>query len=513
MNQTEFIEKFLRARKAGTPIFGITTFDPAETMISLQRAMNTPEEDDDNGVPIVFWDCVKGWIGRNRIGIKAIDKALHSGNLEDYSVSYPLESLKAAMAFPENTVYFVLNPQHYMEQPGWLQALWNLRDEYKADGRSVVLLGPDFNPPAQIRQDIFMMDEPLPSDDELARVVTDVITEVGLQIKKKEVDKAVDAIRGLSLFPAEQSVAMNVRKTGLDIAGLWDRKQKLISSTPGLKIYSGQEKFEDLGGCASVKKFMKGILDGKDAPNVIILIDEGEKMFAGATGAATDSSGVSQDYLATTLSYMEDNEADGSIFIGPPGAAKSAIAKAMGNEAGIPTIFLDLGGMKGSLVGKSEAQLRNAYKVISAVGGGKVFFIMTCNRIVDLPPELKRRFTSGTFFFDLPNQEEREMIWPIYVKKFDIDSYVPENEWDLANGWTGAEIRNCCRLAYRQNISLIEAAKYIVPVSVSAGEQINALRKQASGAYLSANEPGIYRWEDANIKSVARPRTRKLDLD
>ncbi len=241
---------------------------------------------------------------------------------------------------------------------------------------------------------------------------------------------------------------------------------------------------------------MAGIINGKDAPRVIVFIDEGEKMFAGSTGSVSDSSGVSQDYLATTLSYMEDNECDGSIFIGPPGAAKSAIAKATGNEAGIPTIVLDLGEMKGGLVGKSEAQLRNAFKVITAVGGGRAFFIMTCNKIVDLPPELKRRFTSGTFFFDLPTKEERNIIWPIYIDKYDLNAIELFEVDD--EGWTGAEIRNCCRLDYRQNIGLHEAAKYIIPVSKSAKSEIKRLRQQASGAYLSANASGVYQWEDQN---------------
>jgi hypothetical protein len=31
-----------------------------------------------------------------------------------------------------------------------------------------------------------------------------------------------------------------------------------------------------------------------------------------------------------------------------------------------------------------------------------------------LPPELRRRFTLGAFFLDLPTVDERETIWRIY---------------------------------------------------------------------------------------------------
>ena len=37
-----------------------------------------------------------------------------------------------------------------------------------------------------------------------------------------------------------------------------------------------------------------------------------------------------------------------------------------------------------------------------------------------LPPELRRRFTLGTFFFDLPLREERKAIWDIYFKNWNL---------------------------------------------------------------------------------------------
>src|SRR5690606_2814323 len=108
---------------------------------------------------------------------------------------------------------------------------------------------------------------------------------------------------------------------------------------------------------------------------------EGEKMMAGATHSVGDNTGVSQDFMGTLLSFMEDHESDGTIFVGPTGTAKSALAKAMGNEANVPTVFLDLGAMKNSLVGASEHRIRYALEIIEALSHGKAFFIMTSNNI------------------------------------------------------------------------------------------------------------------------------------
>ena len=151
-------------------------------------------------------------------------------------------------------------------------------------------------------------------------------------------------------------------------------------------------------------------------------IEEIEKAFA---GTGTDLSGVKTEMTGTMLTWMQDREADGCIFIGPPDAAKSAIAKATENTAGIPTIAFDLAAMQSSLVGASGDRLRTALKIVDAVSQGRALFIATCNSIASLPPELRRRFTLGTFFFDLPTPEERATIWKIYERKYSVSGERP----------------------------------------------------------------------------------------
>jgi hypothetical protein len=79
----------------------------------------------------------------------------------------------------------------------------------------------------------------------------------------------------------------------------------------------------------------------------------------------------------TILTYMQDREADGIVFVGPAGAAKSAAAKATGGTAGIPTIAFDLSAMESSLVGASTERLRTALQIIDAVSQGRMLFIAT----------------------------------------------------------------------------------------------------------------------------------------
>src|SRR2546425_5147222 len=303
-----------------------------------------------------------------------------------------------------------------------------------------------------------------------------------------EFSQSVDALIGLAAFPAEQVLAMSLSKNGLDLDWLWERKCQAVEQTPGLTIWRGGETFDQIGGCENINRFLTAVLRGREAPRVVVFVDEIEKAFA---GTGTDMSGVKTEMTGTMLSWMQDRGADGIIFIGPPGAAKSAVAKAAGATAGIPTVAFDLSAMQSSLVGGSGERLRTALQVVDAMSQGRSLWIATCNSIASLPPELRRRFTLGTFFFDLPSAEERETIWGIYLKKYDVSGDLPDDE-----GWTGAEIKECCRKAHRLGVTLAEASKFIVPVSRSAGEQIKGLRQMASGKFISASPPGGYRYEE-----------------
>src|SRR5437773_11299236 len=106
-------------------------------------------------------------------------------------------------------------------------------------------------------------------------------------------------------------------------------------------------------------------------------------------------------WTGTMLSWMQDHSADGLIFIGPPGAAKSAVGKAAGATAGIPTVAFDLSAMQNSLVGGPGGTLRAALQVVDVTSQWRSLWIATFNFTASLPPALLRRFTSCTFLVRL----------------------------------------------------------------------------------------------------------------
>jgi SpoVK/Ycf46/Vps4 family AAA+-type ATPase len=128
-----------------------------------------------------------------------------------------------------------------------------------------------------------------------------------------------------------------------------------------------------------------------------------------------------------------------------------------------------------------------------------VFFISTSNDVSRLPPEFARaeRF-DGIFFLDLPEAQQREAIWPIYLERFGLPDTL---ERPPDHDWTGAEIASCCRLAALLDLTLVEAAQHVVPVAVTAAEQVQKLRNWASGRCLDASRGGIY---SPGCKPIAR---------
>lgn len=516
----DFIQNYKAARRVSTPLVAIRTFDAKSTLDQLRRSLGDKLKEQ----AFILWDTIHGMRGLTEQGQAELATLLNSAEPD---ASVPLvETLRMAeLRATHNLTLFISNAHlQWPNEPAVLQGIWNLRDTFKANGNMLVLLcAPGAIIPTELTNDILVLDEPLPTVAEIESLIRDTYkyAKIG-EVPEDVLAAATDALIGVPSFAAEQSTAMCLEITGkgaypaktgvLNIAELWKHKRDVISQTPGLSVYSGDDKMEDIGGIEQVKMFCRRVMEGKDAPKVIIFIDEIEKALA---GNGTDMSGVKGEMLGSLLTWMQDKDVGGLIFLGLPGVSKSQLAKALGGTYGRPVINFDIAGMQAGIIGSSGTNLRTAQKTVDAISGGRALAIATCNNIEALPPELRRRFEEGIFFFDTPTVQERATIWDIYRKKFGI----PEDEQNPADdGWTGAEIKGCCKKAYRLQLTLREAAQYIVPVTKSSAELITNLRASASGKYLSASKPGVYMANEttsvlAMPQDVPRGRVMRNDED
>lgn len=496
MNTQTLIERFKAARRAGVPLLNITTPDQPVTVRMIGESYPTEKVP-----PMLWYDVSRGLQSANPDSSIAMGQAAVAA-LAGKNQGSPLADLlrRAPDHLPEKSVLFVSNYQ-LIADPLVVQATINLRDQFKKNFRTLVTLSPGMTLPPELAHDFISLEEPLPDIPSLEKIVDRCFDSAKIK-KNGNAKLCVDACCGLSAFTAEQVVMMSINPATMDVdlATLHQQKRAMIENTPGLSVNVSAETFDSIGGCDNAKKFLSMYFaTSKRRPRCIVWIDEGEKAFAGATQDTSDSSGVSQNFRGYLQTEMQEREYDGMIFLGPPGAAKSAMAKATGAQFKTPVIVFDLAGMKAGVVGDSERRLRHALQVVRAVSQGDALFIMTTNDISQLHGDLLRRFKSGTFFFDLPTLADRKMIWEIYEKKYELG----KQKRPADSGWTGAEIRECCYKAWRLDCSLLDAAEYVVPVATSMAEDIHRLRSAASAKYINAGKPGVYVYKpsDAAISS------------
>lgn len=404
-----------------------------------------------------------------------------------------------------------------------VQRLLNMRDTLKHLKSCIYLVGINFTIPPELEEHVAVIPAELPDNEQYAALVQSTYAAYSAQYEKRkeqhadipkfeltdeEREKMVGILQGMSEFNAEQTMFLSTDMRGIHTDKLRDRAIQTINATRGLSVITGDGMgFRALGGLDSIKAYASRLLSGNFKPKLIVFSDEVDKALA---GVGSDSSGVSGNIFGAWLSEMQDTRALGLMLTGVPGAAKSAFALRLGEEAKTLTVRLDISGLKDSLVGGSESNMRRALETIRSIGGddGGIVYVATCNRIGQLPPEFKRRFNLGTYFFGFPDDTEKLKIWEIYRALYGLMD--DSSKVDDTN-WTGAEIESCCRLAHLMQCTLAESAERIVPVSKVAETEIEKLMEEAEGKFLSASQMGTFKRKKSALKEYTEGK-RELNL-
>jgi SpoVK/Ycf46/Vps4 family AAA+-type ATPase len=130
-----------------------------------------------------------------------------------------------------------------------------------------------------------------------------------------------------------------------------------------------------------------------------------------------------------------------------------------------------------------------------------VIVVATANDVTQMPPDFLRKGRFDELFFvDLPNQEEREVIWAIQIAKYGCksESYNCVALAEATDGFTGAEIEQAfieglydafSRGKEPGGTSLGMLLASQVPLSRLMSEPITTLRQWAKGRARPATTP------------------------
>ena len=335
----------------------------------------------------------------------------------DSGAGDPLAALRAlpALADDKGTAILVLHNFHrFLTNPEVIQTAFAQLIAGKQQRTFVVVLAPVVHIPVELEKLFVVLEHALPDRQQLERIADELTSGQPNDLPKGEdLQRVLDAAAGLTRYEAEGAFALSLtRKNAIRPEVIWELKAQTLKKNNLLTLHRGQENFDSLGGMSNLKDFCRRAL----RPSKV--------------------------------------KPEASCFWAPSGTGKSQFCKALGNETGRPTLLLDVGSLMGSLVGQSEANLRQALRIadamspcilfvdeiekaLSGVGSqgdsgvctrlfgnlltwlsdreSDVFFVGTSNDISKLPPEFTRaeRF-DGVFFLDLPHATERESIWQLY---------------------------------------------------------------------------------------------------
>lgn len=512
------IDQFKNLRRKSVPIALFQTTDQAAVQQAIiTQGMNGGFEK----VPALRWDCVTGIQPLNDRGKKAL--AALKLPVPPEMVLDPAAVFTAMQNLPEDGLLFVANAQRFIDQScrgpeaiACMQALWNLRDTFKLNGRTVLLLSAGaVQLPSELANDIVVIDDPRPNPEQLKAIVLSQYVNAELPTPSDEVAMAaVDACRGLPAFTTEQLVAMNLRKSGLDQESLWAKKIETVNRTRGLTFCRPNPKDAAIGGAKNARLWLGRLQNSPIRPRVIVLLDEIEKQFAGSTGGG-DRAASTLGQMGQVLSWMDGptgKRTPGAMLFGPAGSGKTLLGRWLSALLNVPLLIWNIGESSGMYQGDDAKFTREAIDVIDAVGDGQALVIATCNGTASIPPEMQRRFNLLQMFVDLPNDEERLEIWEVAFDRYDLDrTQVKPDDHD----WTGAEINACDYKAWAFGMPLVEAAKTISPVARAMGARLTALRQEAASAgYISSAYEGAYQMPVGTVTGTPdappAPRTRRV---
>lgn len=504
---SELIRQLQAARRCSTPIVAIETSDPGETLALIEKQLNGPTKP----VPLIRWDCAIGAAGMNELGHSALAQM---GDKEDFFSVNALLTISREKLMPKGVVCFV-NIHRFMNEPVTMQAIWNLRDKFKANGRMAILLAPRFTLPEELRHDVVVLRQPMPDEETLAPVVADVFESGRAAHKLMPVPtddqkrRVLDGLRGLTRGEAEQAAYMSLTPQGIDTELLWKFKRSAIGQIKGLSYVEPEFGFDDIGGCESLKLYIRQMMKGRAPFRVCVLLDEIDKsVLSGGGSGSGDENQINADVRQRVLTTMQNEKIGGWMEIGPPGCSKSFLIQCVAKEFQIPVIELDFGALKGQYVGQSEGAIREALETILTLAGkGGAVFAATCNRIETISSEIRRRFTSGVYYFDLPDESEKDSIWNIHLKRVGLPL---DSERPIDSNWTGSDIRNCVDRAWELDVSLIDASRRVVPVYRSNPKAIDDLREAVRGKFLSASYDGFYQGQENPNAAVPVNRAARM---
>ncbi|AGY59300.1 AAA family ATPase [Gloeobacter kilaueensis] len=462
---------------------------PVEAALEQVAALDRPSR------RIRRWDVVAGWEDTGQAKGAAIQALEQVRAAADEPVLFLIRDLHPALSNP-------LAAQNYPV----VRALKKLAIDLKDKRKTVILLSHTVAVPAELREEMVVVDFPLPTAAEIRRLLRTSVPAEQYQIQDLAEEQLVRACQGLSRTRIRRvlarALAANERVSEGDIDLVLEEKKQYVRQTEVLEFYPARDSLKSVGGLENLKSWVR------------------ERRGSFSEGARR---------------YGLPNP-KGVLLVGIQGTGKSLSARTIACEWRMPLLRLDAGRLFGGLVGESESRVRQMIQIAEAMSpcvlwidevdkafGGvdasasgdsgtskrvfgslitwmqekttPVFIVATANNVEVLPAEFLRkgRFDE-IFFLNLPNLSERQAIFQVHLQRlrpqrlreFDLKALAAHTQ-----NFSGAEIEqvivDAMHLAFNSRPGrefsmedIFHSVEQTVPLASIARQQIARLKRWAA---------------------------------
>jgi len=452
---------------------------------------------------------------------------------------------------PEKSLIYIMRDLHISLVENVTRHIRDIHEHLIGEGKTLIITAPILahgsggtkaGLPSTLEKQVSVVNYELPTESIVKNKIIEILDEMKQNSKNKDKEIKLEyedieltefgrALRGLTLFEVENACATCLTHMKiLNTEKLIQEKKQIVSRGNLLEFITDHIEPNEVGGLDLLKNYLN-------------------RYKLAHTQAAAD-------YGVEPLR--------GIILAGIPGVGKSLTARMVASLWKLPLLRLDIGKMMGSLVGNSEANMRNAIAQIESCApaivwidelekglsgtkssnhsdGGtlaRVFSTLlyamqeglkgctifaTSNDITKLPPELIRRFNE-VFFVGLPGPDERWDIFSIHLRKRDRDIKKFEKYkasiLSASVDYTGAEIEKAIKDAIaeafcseRKDVNykdIIQALKNTKPIIQVMRKQIKAIEEEARGKYRYASS---HTEEQHKTRKLTTKQGKKLDVN
>ena len=452
---------------AGFPVIYLNTFE--------EDKVDTIIEQVNFGKEIYEWNETNGYI----------DFETKSPLIEDCSLEMMLDQIKTPEML-DRKIILIKDINSYLEDSRIASKIKGLARMINSGvDANIIIVSNILIIPKELEKYIIILEMDYLNVEDIKKIILNFIEENSLDnIGQDLLEELSTSFKGLTEFEINNLLALSYADDGElsrgDLKLIFEQKQQMIKKAGILEMIPLKETIEDIGGLENLKYWF------------------------------TRKAKVYKN-MKKAKQYGVDMP-KGVLIAGVPGCGKSLNAKAAANLFEVPLLRLDMGRLMGKYVGESEGNLRSAISLAEAIspcvlwidelekafagiggdgGGAEVatrlfgnfltwmqekdsptFVVATANDITKLPPELLRKGRFDEIFYvGLPNDEEREKIFQIHIKKRrpqDLKNISISELINKTKGFSGADIEGVVKDA-------VESAFADDKESINTGDMVDAI--------------------------------------